>query len=291
MLYLVDASIYVFRAWFSMDDSITDKQGRPVNAVYGFAIFLAQLLQQAQPRHISILFDESLTSSFRNRIYPPYKANRDPAPDELKYQFKCCQQLCKAAGIHTMSSKRYEADDLIGSMAQRFRKQSQGVVIVSRDKDLVQLIQNNDYMWDFADDCQYDSKQAELHFGVRPDQIIDYLALAGDAVDNIPGVRGVGKKTAQTLLQHYASLDALYDDLDAVLDLPIRGVKRIHRLLDEQRDMAYLSQQLTRIKCDVKLTVNRKDLRWQPDIKKLERFFNRLGTGQRLLKRFEQAIG
>ena len=291
MLYLVDASIYVFRAWFSMDDSITDNEGRPVNAVYGFAIFLAQLLQQAQPQHIAILFDESLTSSFRNRIYPPYKANRDPAPDELKYQFKCCQQLCKAAGLHIMSSKRYEADDLIGSMAARFRKQSQGVVIVSRDKDLVQLIQDNDYLWDFADDCRYDSKQAELHFGVRPDQIIDYLALAGDAVDNIPGVSGVGKKTAQTLLQHFDGLDAIYEDLDAVLDIPLRGVKRIHRLLDEQRDMAYLSQQLTRIKCDVKLTITKKDLRWQPDIKKLERFFMRLGTGQRLLKRFEQAIG
>jgi len=288
--YLIDASIYIFRAWFSMDESITDAQGRPVNAVYGFAHFLAQLLERAQPEYIVAAFDESLSSSFRNKIYPQYKANREPAPEELKHQFQLCRKLCRAIGIQDVASKRYEADDLIGSLADRFRKKKNRIIIVSRDKDLLQLIEGHDQLWDFADDKFIDSEQAEQLFGVRPEQMVDYLALAGDAVDNIPGVKGVGKKTAVQLLQYFGSLENIYARLDEVDTLDMRGAKRVKTLLSEHQEMAWISQQLTQIKRDIKLSLSQQDSLWQFDLKKVERYFNRLGTGQRLLARFSKLV-
>lgn len=286
--YLIDASIYIFRAWFSMDDSITDSQGNPVNAVYGFAHFLAQLLERVQPEYIVATFDESLTSSFRNKIYPDYKANREPAPPELEYQFSLCRKLCRAVGIKEISSKRYEADDLIGSLADKFRGKNNRIIIVSRDKDLLQLLQRHDQLWDFADDKYIDSRQVKELFGVRPDQMVDYLALAGDAVDNIPGVKGVGKKTAQALLQHFDTLEKLYQRLDEVEALKIRGAVRIKNLLTEHREMAWISQRLTQIKRDIDLPMMQADSKWLLEIKKVERYFNQLGIGQRLVARFSK---
>jgi len=288
--YLIDASIYIFRAWFSMDENITDSQGKSVNAVYGFAHFLAQLLERAQPDYIVAAFDESLTSSFRNKIYPEYKANREPAPPELKYQFQLCRQLCRAVGIKEIASKRYEADDLIGSMADKFRQQTNQIIIVSRDKDLLQLLERDDQLWDFADDKLIDSNQAEQLFGVRPDQMVDYLALAGDAVDNIPGIKGIGKKTAQHLLQHFDTLENLYECLDDVDLLKIRGAARVKKLLAEQQDMAWTSQRLTQIKRDINLSMTQKDSQLQLDMKKVERYFKKLGTGQRLVTRFSKLV-
>jgi len=287
-LYLVDASIYIFRAWFSMDESIVDPQGRPVNAVYGFAHFLLQLLQRAQPTHASILFDESLDLSFRNKIYPAYKANREPAPEELKYQFGLCRELCRAVGLHETASVEYEADDLIGSLAQLFRRDDNKMIIVSRDKDLVQVLQGNDEFWDFAENRRLNLDAAEAHYGIRPDQVADFLALAGDSVDNIPGVKGVGKKTAQILLQHYDSLEHVYQNLDAIPDLELRGAKRIGGLLLQYRDDAFMSQKLTRIKMDIPLKVIKEDLRWQPEPLKVKQFFETLGVGNNLADRFLQ---
>ncbi len=289
-VYLIDASIYVFRAWFSMDDSITDEQGNPVNAVFGFAHFLAQLLERKRPTHIAALFDESLTSSFRNKIYPEYKANREPAPPELKKQFQLCRKLCRALGVREMASARYEADDLIGSLAQRFRGDNKQIIIVSRDKDLAQLLRDQDLFWDFADDRELDCQGVTDHFGVRPQQMADYLALAGDSVDNIPGVPGVGKKTAQRLLNHFQDLDELYHGLEQVPDMDMRAAARIHGLLEQHRDMAYLSRQLSEIKCDVKLRVELDDLQWMPDFNKTQRFFKSLGIGKGLTTRFARLM-
>ena len=117
--YLIDSSIYVFRAWFTLPDSLRNSNGDPVNAVYGFIDFVAGFLEETKPTHLSFAFDQSLTSSFRNSIYPPYKANRDPAPDELKLQFAYCRRFIEAIGFPILSSDRYEADDLIGTAASR----------------------------------------------------------------------------------------------------------------------------------------------------------------------------
>ena len=199
-LYLVDASFFVFRAYYSVGLEMTGVDGEPVNALYGFSRFLGDLIEQTKPVHIAVAFDESLASSFRNEIYPAYKANREPAPPELKRQFAWCREVCRHLGIAEFGSPTHEADDIIGTIAARFRKQGHRAVLVTRDKDLAQLIHDGDAYWDWAAERRLGYADIEGHFGVRPERMADFLALAGDSVDNIPGVPGVGPKTAAALL-------------------------------------------------------------------------------------------
>ena len=208
-LHLVDASMYVFRAWHSMPDEFHDADGWPTNAVHGFARFLLELLERERPRHIAIAFDESLDSCFRNAIYPAYKANRDPAPPELRRQFAWCKALCKAVGLVTLAHTDYEADDLIGTAVHVGRRDGFRSVIVSADKDLSQLLQADDEQYDFAKAVRWKADGVKARHGVHAHQIADYLALTGDAVDNIPGITGIGAKSAAILLAHFQSLDAL----------------------------------------------------------------------------------
>jgi DNA polymerase-1 len=186
-LHLVDASLYVFRAWHSMPDEFQDADGWPTNAVHGFARFLLELLEKERPAHIAIAFDEALDSCFRNRLYPAYKANRDPAPEELRRQFTHCKALCAALGLSVLAHGEYEADDLIGSALHAARPQGFRGIIVSADKDLSQLLQEHDEQWDFARGQRWGMHGVKARHGVEARQIADYLALTGDAVDNIPG--------------------------------------------------------------------------------------------------------
>ena len=213
MQYLIDASVYVFRAYYSMPDDMVDDAGNPINALYGFCRFLGDFMEQVTPEYVAVAFDESLSSSFRTEIYPLYKANRDPAPEELKRQFQQCRRYVRALGVMEIASPRYEADDLIGTLVEHGRLQGRPSTIVSRDKDLTQLLSKDDVFWDFAGKGKLRYEQIRDSFGVHPEQIADFLALAGDAVDNIKGVPGVGKKTAEKLLAHFGSLEAIYDNL------------------------------------------------------------------------------
>lgn len=284
--YLVDASIYVFRAWFSMPDSMTDASGWPVNAVYGYTSFLCQLIEQQRPEYMAIAFDESLTSCFRNEIYPDYKANREPAPEELKRQFALCRKVSELMGISCYSDKRYEADDLIGTLAHKMRRQKFKSVIVSGDKDLAQLLQRGDQLFDFAKNNRYGHSHIREKFGVKPAQMVDLLALAGDAVDNIPGVPGIGKKTAVALLEKFSSLEKLYNNLHRIDSLELRGSKRIRSLLEEHEQQALLSQKLATIHCNAPVKAGVRLLRRQtPDYKALQRLFNRLNFGERIRQR------
>src|SRR5690606_31203448 len=147
-VHLVDASLYVFRAWHAMPDEFHDAGGWPVNAVHGFARFLLDLLERQKPGHIAVAFDEALDSCFRNQLYPAYKANRDPAPEELKRQFGHCQRLCRALGLPVLADARYEADDLIGSTLSHVRQAGHHGLIISADKDLSQLLAGRDQQWD-----------------------------------------------------------------------------------------------------------------------------------------------
>lgn len=261
-VYLIDASVYVFRGWFALPASMADADGQPINALHGFADFLARLISQVQPTHIAVAFDESLTSSFRNSIDPNYKANRESAPPELKAQFARCRTLCDALGLWHMASAEFEADDYIATLTRQAQADGQPVVIVSRDKDLVQLLGPQDSLWDFAADQHIRADDVPAKFGVRADQMLDYQALVGDAVDNIPGIAGIGPKAAVALLDVFDSLDAIYEGLDSVLDLPVRGAKRLHRLLGEQREEAYRSYELARLRDDVPLPSG--PLLWSP---------------------------
>ena len=246
-VYLIDASIYVFRAWFSLPASLTGHQGQPVNAAYGFSRFLAEFCDRSQARHVGIAFDESLTSSFRNDLYKPYKMNRELPPSELKQQFSLCRKIATAAGFHCVSHDRYEADDLIATMAHNLRAEGFRIAIVSGDKDLTQIIRARDFWWDFARNQRLDAAGVADKFGVPPAAIPDFLGLCGDAVDNIPGVPGVGPKTAVTLLQRYGSIESVYAHLDDLRVLPLRGAKGLKAKLRPHQEQALLSKKLATV--------------------------------------------
>ena len=291
LVHLIDASVYVFRAYYSMPSDMTDADGNPVHALYGFARFIGELLERARPEYVAVAFDGSLATSFRNQIYPPYKANREPAPPDLALQFERCREFCTHLGLAQFSSPEYEADDIIGTLVARLRSEGLRSTVVTRDKDLAQLLQPGDVYWDYAGDQRYHYEQIADRFGVVPERYADYLALTGDAVDNIPGVPGVGPKTAAVLMQHFASLDQLYAGLAAVADLPVRGAGKLGARLAEHRDAAYLAQALTRIHCAMPLTTTRHDLRRRlPDRDALTRFFDAQGFGSLLRAQADRLI-
>ena len=233
-----------------MPDEFFDADGHPVNAVLGYARFLCELLERAQPEHIAVAFDASLTSSFRNAIYPAYKANRELPPAELERQFVQCRALTEALGIHLMIDHDYEADDLIGSTVWNLRALGWRSVIVSADKDFGQLLGEHDEQWDYARGLRWGPAGVYEKIGVHPHQVADYLALCGDAVDNIPGVPGVGAKTAAALLAHFGSLDTLLDRIDEVAFLRLRGAAGCAAKLRQHAEQARLYRRLTRIALD-----------------------------------------
>lgn len=253
MQYLIDASVYIFRAWYSMPDDLVDDDGNPVNALYGYCRFLGDFLEQVRPDYVAVLFDESLTTSFRTEIYPAYKANREPAPPELKRQFEQCRAFTRALGVMECAHAAYEADDLIGTLVHAGRRAGRSSTIVSRDKDLAQLVARGDVFWDFAGRGRLAYEDIAGAFGVRPEQIADFLALAGDTVDNIPGVPGVGKKTAAALLGHFGSLESIYANLHRVHEVTVRGARTLALKLETHRNAALLARRLTGIACDAPL--------------------------------------
>ena len=245
-VYLIDASIFIFRAWYSMPDAFADPRGRPTNAVYGFARFLCELLEQTRSRHVAVAFDESLAQSFRNDIYPDYKANREPPPEELEQQFGWCRDLTGCLGLPLYRHSRYEADDLIASLSRHWRQRGHPVSVVTGDKDLAQLVLTpDDRWWDFGRNTRLDPAGIFTKFGVEPRQIPDFLALTGDNVDNIPGVPGIGPKTAAALLKHFDDLDGLFQRLDELPFLKIRGAKSFATRLRQHESAVRLSRRLT----------------------------------------------
>jgi len=248
---LVDASIYIFRAWHAVGHDVVDASGEPANAVHGFARFVCDLIDQSAGSEIAFAFDHALGSSFRNEIYPPYKANRDlPAPD-LERQFEGCWSLLQAMGIPCFGDQRYEADDLIGTLLLAARARGKTGTIVSADKDLSQLLGPGDILWDFARQRRYDAEAIFKKFSVTPEKMIDYLALAGDSVDNIPGVVGIGAKTAAHLLTHFGNLENLYQRLDEVRFLRFRGAASCAKRLRENREQAFMCRKLVAIQTDI----------------------------------------
>lgn len=248
-MLLVDASILIFRAWFTIADRYHDADGWPVNAVVGYWRDLQQLLKR-EPTHIACCFDTSLRTGFRHRLYPPYKANRPPAPEELKRQFDYCRQLTRAAGIAEFASEEFEADDLLASLAALCRDEQRSFTIITRDKDLAQLLGPQDRLWDGRAATQ-DFHGAIARFGVQPKQLPDWQALTGDAIDGIPGVAGVGPKIATRLLKHFSDLEGVFDAAEATnrpTDFP--GGLRAWNALQGQRDNALLFRELTRLRAD-----------------------------------------
>jgi 5'-3' exonuclease len=291
-VYLIDASIYVFRAWFSLPSSLLGSEQQPINAAYGFTRFLTEFLESSEATHVVIAFDESLTKSFRNEIYPQYKMNRELPPAELKAQFKLCRRVAEAAGFYCVAHERYEADDLIGTAAHKMRQLDYQVTVVSGDKDLTQVLEEQDTFWDFARKQRLNSQQVAEKFGVGPSAIPDYLGLCGDAVDNIPGVPGVGPKTASALLQEYPSMEDIWPNIENVADLPIRGAKKLGEKLALHREQAELSKLLATIAIDAPIEVNESAARRKQaemaEFRQLVEIFDGRGDGlfQRMARQY-----
>jgi DNA polymerase-1 len=285
-VYLVDASIYIFRSWFSISDEFATSAGEPTNAVYGFTGFLCSLLEQTNAEHIGVAFDESLSKSYRNEIYPEYKANRDPAPEELKRQFKWARDVAESMGLSCFADQRYEADDLIGTLAKHWRDRGHPVCIITSDKDLTQLVEKSDTWWDFTRNQKLSHAKIKDKFGVFPEQIADFLALTGDSVDNIPGIPGVGPKSAAALLSHFDDLDAIWERLEEVQYLSVRGAKSLQKKLHEHRDAAELARRLTIIETRVPSALENPGVsRSELDEARLNRLFDEMEFGAMLRRR------
>ncbi len=301
-LLLIDASIYIFQYYFSLPDNwFSEKESNPTAAVYGYTAFLLRLIKAQQPRRVAACFDESLDQCFRNEIYPDYKVSR-ALPDELlAFQLHACREVTELLGIACFSSQRYEADDLIGSLYRQCRKQQASIAILTRDKDLGQLLQRpQDFLWDYSKyEKQTKTAVASEYlpkaiagrsyspdivekFGIEPSQMVDYLALVGDSIDDIPGVPGIGAKTAQQLLQYFGSITQLMQSLknaeSALTHIPIRGAKRIADNLISHQQQITMAQKLATIVTDLKLITSVNELNVTPvDQDRWVEFCHRMG--------------
>lgn len=281
-VHLVDASPYVFRAFYSLPRTIRDPSGEPANAVLGFAGFVLRLVEMERPTHLALCFDGSLTTSFRNELYAEYKAHRDRPPAELEAQIGDCREMGEALGARTFIDDRFEADDFIATLTERCRSADAGVVVVSSDKDLMQLVSAEVELLDFARETRYGSRQVERKLGVPPQQVADLLGLVGDSVDNIPGVSGIGPKTAVTLLSEFEDLEAILADPEAIEELPLRGARSVSAKIVEGRERAELSKRLARLSVEAPLGAEAEPiLEWLrfdgPDLERLEAVCERLG--------------
>ena len=289
--YLVDSSIYVFRAWFTMPEDLVDPEGNPVNALLGFSDFVYQLLSGEKPEHIAFAFDQSLSrNSVRNQIYPEYKANRDPAPPELKAQFEFCREFIRHLGIPEYASEAYEADDIVGALVHNAHQQQSNAIILTADKDLAQLLGPNDLWWDYARQTRMSPAGVEKKFGVRPDQIADLLAITGDKVDNIPGIPGVGIKTAANLLCKFQTLDGIIENLDDIPKMKFRGAARTASLVKEHLSVLELSRQLTPIFSEDALSEIHVGSKTHPDQGALMEFLEQRGFGQARCDRWQRLL-
>ena len=256
LLLIVDGSNFLHRAYHSIPP-LTNAQGAPVNAIYGVTNMIRQLLDSRRPTHMVVTFDAP-GATFRHEMHEDYKANRPPMQNDLVEQIEPLQKLIAAMGIQVLSVRGVEADDVIGTLATLATQQQLPTVIASGDKDLAQLVNATVSLLDPKGDPKksdaMDAVEVQQKFGVPPNLIVDLLALQGDKVDNIPGIPGVGPKTALALLQNIGGLEAIYGDLEAIANIKgLRGAKTLGAKLAEQEDVARLSHKLATIRCDVDL--------------------------------------
>ena len=250
-LVLVDGSSYLYRAFHAFPP-LTNSQGEPTGAMYGVLNMLKSLIAQVQPTHIAVVFDAK-GKTFRDEMFEQYKSHRPPMPDDLRSQIQPLHQMIKALGIPLLVVEGVEADDVIGTLAVQAAKSGQNVLISTGDKDMAQLVNEHIMLINTMNNTLLDSAGVVEKYGIPPELIIDYLALMGDSSDNIPGVAGVGEKTALGLLQGIGSMAEIYGNLDKVADLPIRGAKKLGEKLLAEKANADLSYALATIKTDVVL--------------------------------------
>jgi DNA polymerase-1 len=269
-VYLVDGSAYIYRAYHAVAP-LTNDAGMPTHAVFGFLNILRRLIKEKEPRYLAVAFDMR-GPVFRHEIYPDYKANRPPMPEDLAVQIPYIKELVRAMNIPCFETSGMEADDIIASAATLLSGQGHRVVVVSGDKDLLQLVDENVVMWDPMKKKVMDIKAVIEKYHVRPDQLLDCYSLMGDSSDNVPGVPGVGPKTADKLINEHGSLEGVYEALDAMKK------SKLKERLGENRAMAFLSRDLIRLKYDVEVPRDLAGYTPQDgDTEKLNDLYTRLG--------------
>jgi len=273
-LILVDGSSYLYRAYHAFPP-LTNGAGEPTGAMYGVLNMLRSLLLQYQPSHVAVVFDAK-GKTFRDELFAEYKSHRPPMPDDLRAQIEPLHQMVKSMGLPLLVVAGVEADDVIGTLALEAEKAGHSVLISTGDKDMAQLVTPAVTLINTMNNAILGPDEVITKYGVPPELIIDYLALMGDSSDNIPGVPGVGEKTAQALLQGIGGLDALYGDLDKISTLSFRGSKTMAAKLADNKEVAYLSYQLATIKTDVELEITCADLTVsEPNDEELKGLFER----------------
>ncbi|AWL10528.1 DNA-directed DNA polymerase [Saliniradius amylolyticus] len=250
-LILVDGSSYLFRAYHAMPN-LTNKDGEPTGAVYGVVNMLRSLIKEYQPSHMAVVFDAK-GKTFRDDIYSEYKAHRPPMPDDLRQQIEPLHNIVQAMGLPMLVIDGVEADDVIGTLARQASEQGLATLISTGDKDLAQLVDEHVTLINTMTNTKLDRQGVIDKFGIPPELVIDYLALKGDSSDNIPGVAGVGDKSALAMLNGIGGLDKIYANLDAIASLEFRGAKSMAKKMQDNEDNARLSYELATIKTDVNL--------------------------------------
>ena len=271
-IILIDGSSYLYRAFFACPP-LTNAKGEPTGAIFGVINMIRSLINQYNPTHIAVVFDAK-GGSFRNEIYSEYKATREAMPENLRPQIEPIHTILKAMGLPLLCIEGVEADDVIGTLARQAERENLDVLISTGDKDMAQLVSDKITLINTMNNSVLDPKGVMDKFGVPPEKIIDYLALRGDSSDNIPGVPGVGEKTAQSLLTEFTSVKDIYTRLDDIEKLSIRGAKSLKQKLIDNQNEAELSYLLATIKTDVKLDfTNEQLLITDIDVNKLVELF------------------
>src|ERR1043166_8771070 len=268
-LFIIDGSNNVYRSYFAIR-GLTNSAGLATNAVYGFTQMLRKLLKDHNPDSIAVAFDISGAKT-RHEAYEDYKKDRRPMPDDLVVQMPLVNEVLDGFRIPVIGVEDWEADDLIGSLACAARDRGYDVVIATSDKDFFQLVGDGISFYHTGREVLYDAKGVAEAFGLPPEKVVDVMAIWGDAIDNIPGVPGIGEKGAKALISEYGSLEGVYENLDK-----LKPAQR--KKLEENRDKAFISRDLARIKCDLPTeSIDFEKLkRQEPDRAKLHDVFSRL---------------
>lgn len=268
-LLLVDGSSYIYRAYYALPP-LTSPKGQPTGAIYGFTRMISKLLNELNPDYIAVVFDAP-GKTFRHKEYKEYKAQRKETPDDLKVQIPKIKEIINLFGIKILEKEGYEADDIIATLAKKGKEKGLEVYIVTPDKDMIQLVEENIYVLNPVNNKLYDREKVKEKYGIYPEQFTEYLAIVGDTVDNIIGVKGVGPKTAAKLLKEYGSLKNILKNLDKIPE-------RLKSAFEEAKDKLEENIFLVKLKTDVPFDIDIEDLKkGKTDWEKLMKVFEELG--------------
>ncbi len=275
--FIIDGNSYIHRAYHALTP-LSTRDGFPTHAIFGFTKMLLKILEE-NPQYVVVVFDVA-KKTFRNEIYKDYKANRPPMDDDLVKQLPYIKEIVKALNLKILEIDDVEADDVIASLVEKYKSDDIEIIIISSDKDLMSLLDKRVKMWDTMRDIVYDKEKVEQKFGVPKELIVDYLALIGDKIDNIPGVKGIGEKTAKELINKFGKIEDIYNSLDKI------DKERIKKALIENKEKAFLSKKLIMLKKDINIEIKEDEIKVKkPNLEKLKEIFKKLEF-ESLLEKF-----